>query len=118
VPIDNFRVKGDKITILNDNKTVRVGEMLRYEYDYEKLFNLSAIISKGILVRNDYYIFEKPILSGITQGNHSISAGFLVPKSEFMLGKAKFVLKIEYSMFGGLRTLYDEAESEEFTIIK
>jgi hypothetical protein len=117
-PIDNLKVKNDTIKILNENKIVKIGHKLHYEVDYEKLIDVSSMLSKGILVRDKYYIFEKPILTGIDQGKHIITASFDIPNTDFVLGKSKLIIKVEYVLFGGLRTLYDEAESEEFTIIK
>ncbi|MFA6383701.1 MAG: hypothetical protein WCX17_04765 [Parcubacteria group bacterium] len=120
VPIDNMQLtkNNNRLRILNTNKEVKIGTKLWYEVDYDKKFDAFGVITKGVLVNDRYMLTDKPILGNLESGKHVIVASFDIPKTDFVLGKTKFIIKIDYYIFSGLRILCDEVESEEFTIVK
>lgn len=102
-------------TVLNDNKTVKAGDILIYEVDYCKYKNVSAMIDKQFI--NDV-ILETPDLEGnLTVGCfQKTSMTTLVP---IIAPPGKYHLNIIATYrVNSLRTEVITHETEEFTVIK
>jgi len=117
-PVNNFTLIGDKVKILNNNKVVQIGDKVHYELSYHKRFDIPSLLTRSVLIDNGYYISEKTIISSVPAGTNTVVSTFKIPNTDFMLGKTKLIIKFEYTLFGGLRTINGKIESEEFTIVK
>ncbi len=108
------------IGVENCDKIVHIGDKLHYGFNYYKMFDLSAIVTRELILRpgsENEMIAIFPSYLGQLPSGHGVSRGYLeVPKSRYFIGNAKLVLKIKYNLFYGLRTLEQSFESEPFTI--
>jgi hypothetical protein len=116
IPLDIMQVENSLIYITNENNTVKPGEKLHYQYTYYKPFNITGQVVKSIRINNKYVISTVPQLGNLPSGTHDVVGFFEIPDTDFVLGKAEFIISIEYPLFGGMRVIYDKLESNTFTI--
>jgi hypothetical protein len=118
-PFDNMDTYGPA-KILNSGHVVYPGETLEYRFTYKKILNIPGELTKELILLDnpEYSIKYKTFLGNIPAGTHTVTASIKIPDTDFVVGRAKLVFNLKYSIFGGMRTIYDSYESEPFVIRK
>jgi hypothetical protein len=117
-PFDNMDLVG-KCEILNEDKMVYTGEILRYRFTYKKWLNLPGELTKQLALEienGEYSLNYKPFMGDLPTGEHTVTASIKIPNTPFVIGESKLVFNFKHPIFGGLRIIYDKYESEPFVI--
>lgn len=112
-PYNLIEFKSPVYTVLNENKTVKSGEILKYEVDYCKYTDLDPVVTKWYV---DGLVYQTPEGRGVIfPGCRKQIVNNLVPEN-LLPGEYYIKIFIDYEV-NPIRHIIYENRTEKFTVL-
>ena len=115
-PFENMVVDAP-VEILNCNKVVHPGEMLKYKFSYHKRFAIPGELQKFIVeIKTGDTVILSSFVGNLSSGKHTIVSEVMIPCDILISGKAYLLFKYRYEYLGGIKDTVSTYKSEIFEI--